>query len=94
MRGTRMQRDYDVAVVGGGLVGAAVAWGLASLAVPLEQLAPATDDLVAALLAAPAETLRATKRLLAQAGSQSYDEQSAAERAAQAGRLRALAKGA
>ena len=24
-----MQRDYDVAVVGGGLVGAAVAWGLA-----------------------------------------------------------------
>ena len=29
MRETRMQRDYDVAVVGGGLVGAAVAWGLA-----------------------------------------------------------------
>jgi len=28
MRGA-MQRDYDVAVVGGGLVGAAVAWGLA-----------------------------------------------------------------
>jgi enoyl-CoA hydratase/carnithine racemase len=72
----------------------AVAWGLASLAVPLGQLPSATDDLVAALLAAPAEALRATKGLLAQAGSQSYDEQRAAERAAQAGRLRALAKGA
>ena len=72
----------------------AVAWGLASLAIPLEQLASATDDLVAALLAAPAEALRATKGLLAQAGSQSYDEQRASERAAQAGRLRALAQGA
>jgi enoyl-CoA hydratase/carnithine racemase len=72
----------------------AVAWGLASLAVPLGQLPSATDDLVAALLAAPAEALRATKALLAQAGSQSYDEQRAAERAAQAARLRALAKGA
>jgi enoyl-CoA hydratase/carnithine racemase len=72
----------------------AVAWGLASLAVPPEQLVSATDDLVAALLAAPAEALRATKGLLAQAGSRSYDEQRAAERAAQAGRLRALAKGA
>ncbi|HEX4700302.1 MAG TPA: enoyl-CoA hydratase/isomerase family protein [Actinomycetes bacterium] len=72
----------------------AVAWGLASLAVPLDQLASATGDLVAALLAAPTEALRATKGLLAQAGSQSYDEQRAAERAAQAGRLRALSKGA
>ena len=29
MRDRRIERDYDVAVVGGGLVGAAVAWGLA-----------------------------------------------------------------
>ena len=42
-------------------------------------------DLVAALLAAPAGAVRATKALLRDAGSRSYDDQRAAERAAQAG---------
>jgi len=70
----------------------AVAWGLASIAVPLDELADATDDLVAAVLAAPAAAVRATKSVLRQAGTQPYDDQRAAERAAQAPLLRALAK--
>ena len=41
----------------------------------------------------PAGAVRATKGLLRGAGGRSYDEQRAAERAAQAGRLRDLAKG-
>jgi enoyl-CoA hydratase/carnithine racemase len=67
--------------------------GLASLAVPSSDLAAATADLVAALLAAPAGAVRATKALLLGAGSRTLDEQRAAERVAQAGRLRDLAGG-
>jgi len=69
----------------------AAATGLATLVVPREDLDAATSDLVAALLAAPAGAVRATKGLLRDAGTRSYDDQRAAERAAQAGRLRDLA---
>ena len=69
----------------------AAATGLATLVVPREDLDAATSDLVAALLAAPAGAVRATKVLLRDAGTRSYDDQRAAERAAQAGRLRDLA---
>jgi enoyl-CoA hydratase/carnithine racemase len=71
----------------------AAATGLATLVVPTEQLEAATRDLAAALLAAPAGAVRATKGLLRGAGARSYDEQRAAERAAQRGRLRDLAQG-
>jgi len=71
----------------------AAAIGLASLVVPSGELDAATRDLAAALLAAPAAAVRATKGLLRGAGGRSYDEQRAAERATQAGRLRDLAKG-
>jgi enoyl-CoA hydratase/carnithine racemase len=71
----------------------AAAMGLASLVVPSGELDAATRDLAAALLAAPSGAVRATKELLGGASGRTYDEQRAAERAAQAGRLRDLAKG-
>jgi hypothetical protein len=46
-------------------------------------------DLTAALLEIDAETARATKRLLLQAGGHTLEQQAAAERAAQAALLRA-----
>ncbi len=69
----------------------AAALGLALTVVPSGELDAATDDLVAALLAAPAAAVRATKALLAGATTRSYDDQLAAERAAQMLRLRDLA---
>ena len=37
---TTSRRDYDIAVIGGGLVGSAIAWGLARLlALPPDQAA-------------------------------------------------------
>lgn len=67
--------------------------GLATLVVPRGDLDGATADLVAALLAAPADAVRATKGLLRETTSRTYDEQRAAERTAQAGRLHDLAGG-
>jgi enoyl-CoA hydratase/carnithine racemase len=69
----------------------AAAAGLATVVVPLEALDAATADLVAALLAASAGAVRAIKALLRDARTRSYDDQRAAERAAQAVRLRELA---
>ncbi|KAB8157495.1 enoyl-CoA hydratase/isomerase family protein [Streptomyces sp. 3MP-14] len=66
--------------------------GLANLVVPADQLAAATDDLVAALLAAPRGALIETKALLRAATHQDYDTQRAAERAAQGRRLAELAE--
>jgi enoyl-CoA hydratase/carnithine racemase len=66
--------------------------GLAQAVVPMTTLSEAVDDLVAALLAAPAGALNATKHLLAEAAGRTRDEQLAAERAAQAGRLAELAR--
>jgi enoyl-CoA hydratase/carnithine racemase len=72
----------------------AVRIGLASVVVRREELDQAARDLAAALLAAPAGAVRATKGLLLEAAGRSHAEQRAAERAAQAGRLRELAGGA
>ncbi|MFH9662271.1 enoyl-CoA hydratase/isomerase family protein [Streptomyces sp. NPDC017248] len=77
----------------GRFVGAeeAVASGLANLAVPAGELDGAVRDLAAALLAAPRDAVVETKALLRGAVDRTYDEQRAAERAAQARRLRDLA---
>ncbi|MEU9129756.1 enoyl-CoA hydratase/isomerase family protein [Kitasatospora sp. NPDC048540] len=69
----------------------AVATGLANLAVPAAELDAAARDLAAALLAAPRNAVTETKALLQGAAGRSYEEQRAAERAAQARRLRDLA---
>lgn len=65
--------------------------GLATLVCPRENLVAATDDLVAALVAAPRDAVVETKALLAGATGRTATEQRAAERAAQARRLRDLA---
>jgi len=72
----------------------AVRIGLASLVVRRAELDQAARDLAAALLSAPAAAVRATKGLLLGAAGRSHAEQQAAERGAQAGRLRDLAGGA
>jgi enoyl-CoA hydratase/carnithine racemase len=64
--------------------------GLAELVVPPADLDGAVRDLCAAILASPADAVRETKALLRAASSRGYDEQRAAERAAQGRRLRAL----
>jgi enoyl-CoA hydratase/carnithine racemase len=64
--------------------------GLATIVVPRAELDSTTADLVSALLAAPADAVTATKALLRSATRRGYDEQLAAERAAQVKRLRAL----
>ncbi|BAJ31460.1 MULTISPECIES: enoyl-CoA hydratase/isomerase family protein [Kitasatospora] len=69
----------------------AVATGLANLAVPAADLDAAAADLAAALLAAPRAAVIETKALLRGAIDRSYDQQRAAEREAQARRLRDLA---
>ncbi|MEV7285993.1 enoyl-CoA hydratase/isomerase family protein [Streptomyces sp. NPDC093252] len=65
--------------------------GLANLAVPADQLDAAVQDLTAALLAAPRDAVIETKALLQGARHRSYEDQRAAERQAQARRLRDLA---
>ncbi|UUU34881.1 enoyl-CoA hydratase/isomerase family protein [Streptomyces sp. CA-210063] len=65
--------------------------GLANLGVPADQLDDAVRDLAAALVAAPRDAVIETKGLLRGAQDRSYEEQRAAERAAQARRLRDLA---
>jgi enoyl-CoA hydratase/carnithine racemase len=65
--------------------------GLANLAVPADQLDDAVRDLVAALVSAPRDAVVETKALLRGADGRDYEEQRAAERAAQARRLRDLA---
>ncbi|GAA2097100.1 enoyl-CoA hydratase/isomerase family protein [Kitasatospora saccharophila] len=69
----------------------AVATGLANLAVPAGDLDDAAADLAAALLAAPRSAVIETKALLRGATDRDYDRQRAAEREAQARRLRDLA---
>jgi enoyl-CoA hydratase/carnithine racemase len=65
--------------------------GLANLVVPAAELDGAVTDLVAALLAAPRDAVIETKALLRGATERRFEEQRAAERAAQARRLRDLA---
>ncbi|HEY3502459.1 MAG TPA: enoyl-CoA hydratase/isomerase family protein [Actinocatenispora sp.] len=75
--------------VTGRRVGAAEAdsLGLATLAVPRDELETATRDLVAAVLAAPRGAVVETKALLLAATGHSFAEQEAAEREAQARRI-------
>ena len=69
----------------------AVSTGLANLAVPAGQLDDAVQDLASAVLAAPRDAVIETKALVRGAQERTYDDQRAAERAAQARRLRDLA---
>ncbi|MFD8970042.1 enoyl-CoA hydratase/isomerase family protein [Streptomyces sp. NPDC059568] len=64
--------------------------GLANLVVPVDELDAAVRDLAGALLAAPRDAVIETKALLRGAAGRSFEEQRAAERAAQARRLRDL----
>ncbi|MDQ6894987.1 MAG: enoyl-CoA hydratase/isomerase family protein [Actinomycetota bacterium] len=66
--------------------------GLANAVVPVAELGAATDDLVAALLAAPRAALRELKPLLRSAISASTEGQVGTERAAQARLLRGMAR--
>ncbi|TRO63446.1 enoyl-CoA hydratase/isomerase family protein [Streptomyces sp. IB201691-2A2] len=65
--------------------------GLASIAVPADQLDDAARDLAGALLAAPRDALIETKALLQGVVGRTYEDQRVAERAAQGRRLRDLA---
>jgi enoyl-CoA hydratase/carnithine racemase len=65
--------------------------GLATVVVPRAELAAATEDLVAALLAAPRDAVVEIKALLLGAAGRSRADQEAAERAAQLRRLADLA---
>ncbi|MFH8803110.1 enoyl-CoA hydratase/isomerase family protein [Streptomyces sp. NPDC017936] len=69
----------------------AVSSGLANIAVPAADLDATVRELAAAILAAPRDAAVETKALLRGAADRTYDEQRAAERAAQARRLRDLA---
>ncbi|MGW2344470.1 enoyl-CoA hydratase/isomerase family protein [Streptomyces sp. NPDC001661] len=69
----------------------AVRSGLANVSVPAGELAAATQDLVAALVAAPRDAVIETKALLQGAADRTLDAQRTAERAAQGRRLRDLA---
>jgi enoyl-CoA hydratase/carnithine racemase len=85
-------RALEICVTGR-WVGAAeaVSAGLATVAVPRAELDAAVTDLTAALLAAPRDAVVETKALLRDALGRGFDEQRAAERAAQARRIRDLA---
>lgn len=67
--------------------------GLANVVVPPAELEAATADLTAALLAAPRDAVIETKALLSGAVERPLAEQPAAERAAQARRLKDLVGG-
>ncbi|NKQ28457.1 enoyl-CoA hydratase/isomerase family protein [Streptomyces galbus] len=69
----------------------AVSTGLANIAVPVDQLDATVGELASAILAAPRDAVIETKALLQGAAERTYDEQRAAERAAQSRRLRDLA---
>ncbi|MFJ1746998.1 enoyl-CoA hydratase/isomerase family protein [Streptomyces sp. NPDC088116] len=73
------------------LAGEAERTGLANLVVPAEELDAAVLDLAGALLTAPRDAVIETKALLQGAHGRSFEDQRAAERAAQARRLRDLA---
>lgn len=70
----------------------AVEVGIATMSVPVDELAAATDDLVAALTSAPATSAKATKRLLAQAVRSPRETQFATERQTQVELIADLAR--
>ncbi|MER6561717.1 enoyl-CoA hydratase/isomerase family protein [Streptomyces sp. NPDC001027] len=69
----------------------AVSTGLANIAVPVRDLDATVRELATAILSAPREAVIETKALLRGACDRTYDDQRAAERAAQARRLRDMA---
>ena len=84
-------RALEICVTGREVAAAEAAQiGLAELVAPPAELDDAVRDLCAAILASPADAVRETKALLRAASSRGYDDQRAAERAAQGRRLRAL----
>ncbi|MFL6240805.1 MAG: enoyl-CoA hydratase/isomerase family protein [Actinomycetes bacterium] len=85
-------RALEICVTGRWVQAAeAASLGLAELVVPNDQLDAAAEDLVAAILAAPRDAVVETKALLLKARANTAGEQLAAERQAQARRLRDLA---
>jgi len=66
--------------------------GLVNLTVPAEELAAATDDLVAALTSTVHEAVTMTKALLLGSRDRPYQQQLLAERQAQVMRIKALRK--
>lgn len=94
VRAVGYSRALEICVTGR-WVGAAeaAAIGLAHSVVQRADLDAAVQDLVASLLAPDAGAVRETKALLAHASTRTPEQQLAAERAAQARRLRALAAG-
>jgi enoyl-CoA hydratase/carnithine racemase len=71
----------------------ALALGLATTVVPPADLAVAAEDLITALVAAPAASVTATKRLLRHALDSDATEQRRAERVAQVALIRGLLRG-
>ncbi|WP_117210411.1 enoyl-CoA hydratase/isomerase family protein [Allorhizocola rhizosphaerae] len=69
----------------------ALALGLANVVVPVTELAAATDDLVAAVLAGNRDAVVEIKALLASAALRTFGEQERFEREAQVRRIRDLA---
>jgi enoyl-CoA hydratase/carnithine racemase len=67
--------------------------GLVNAVVPVDELESATNDLLAALLSTSRDAVTATKQLLLDAPSRTWDEQLQAERAAQVARIRSLVGG-
>lgn len=89
--GVGLSRALEICLTGRVVESAEAArLGLAELVVPGEELRGAVEDLVAALLETPHDAAAATKALLHGATRSSLDEQLAAERRTQVGRLRAL----
>ncbi|MBA2463735.1 MAG: enoyl-CoA hydratase/isomerase family protein [Nocardioidaceae bacterium] len=89
LRAVGYSRALEICATGRRIAAAeAGALGLATAVVPAEHLTGAVDDLVAALLAAPAGSLAATKQLLLGAADRTRLEQNEAERLAQIPLLR------
>lgn len=89
VRAVGYSRALEICATGRRIAAAeAGALGLATAVVPAEHLTGAVDDLAAALLAAPAGSLAATKQLLLGAADRTRLEQNEAERLAQIPLLR------
>lgn len=84
-------RALEICITGR-MVGAreAMDLGLATIVVPDADLEATTDDMIAAILAAPESSIRATKKLLAQSRNRQRDEQRRLERQIQGTLLRGM----
>ena len=92
VRAVGRQRALALCATGRRMLAAeAAATGLVLQVVPVPELARTVDDLVAAVLANDPDVVRAVCRLIGAAEDADPEQQQAAERAEQLGRLRALA---